>query len=235
MKILLMEFIGYKEWTESLGYDREWKIQDIQSSIYKVVNDEISRVGGFALPVRYDGLIILADGIPSGSLLEIYTKVKEISPSKVSACIGYGKTPREAEINAHNCILNSLSDEPKFDTFYDDNVVACHFDYNNFTLLTRELSFYNAYMRIMRLYSKLSEIIYDIGGITQYLGGDNMIAFIDEDTLDKIIKIVENVDEIKVGIGIGKNARSAMAGATRALDEIRSKREDKWKIVKLSM
>lgn len=234
MKILLMEFIGYKEWTESLGYDREWKIQDIQSSIYKVVNDEISRVGGFALPVRYDGLIILADGIPSGSLLEIYTKVKEISPSKVSACIGYGKTPREAEINAHNCILNSLSGEPKFDTFYDDNVVACHFDYNNFTLLTRELSFYNAYMRIMRLYSKLSEIIYDIGGITQYLGGDNMIAFIDEDTLDKIIKIVENMDEIKVGIGIGKNARSAMAGATRALDEIRSKREDKWKIVKLS-
>jgi GTP cyclohydrolase IIa len=229
-----MEFIGYKEWTESLGYDREWKIQDIQSSIYKVVNDEISRVGGFALPVRYDGLIILADGIPSGSLLEIYTKVKEISPSKVSACIGYGKTPREAEINAHNCILNSLSGEPKFDTFYDDNVVACHFDYNNFTLLTRELSFYNAYMRIMRLYSKLSEIIYDIGGITQYLGGDNMIAFIDEDTLDKIIKIVENMDEIKVGIGIGKNARSAMAGATRALDEIRSKREDKWKIVKLS-
>jgi GTP cyclohydrolase IIa len=230
-----MEFIGYKEWTESLGYDREWKIQDIQSSIYKVVNDEISRVGGFALPVRYDGLIILADGIPSGSLLEIYTKVKEISPSKVSACIGYGKTPREAEINAHNCILNSLSGEPKFDTFYDDNVVACHFDYNNFTLLTRELSFYNAYMRIMRLYSKLSEIIYDIGGITQYLGGDNMIAFIDEDTLDKIIKIVENMDEIKVGIGIGKNARSAMAGATRALDEIRSKREDKWKVVKLSM
>ncbi|MQL54720.1 GTP cyclohydrolase IIa [Acidianus ambivalens] len=234
MKILLMEFIGYKEWTESLGYDREWKIQDIQSSIYKVVNDEISRVGGFALPVRYDGLIILADGIPNKHLLEIYTKVKEISPTKINACIGYGKTPREAEINAHNCILNSLSDEPKFSIIHDENVVACHFDYNNFTSLTHELSFYAAYMRVMRLYSKLSESIYDFGGISQYLGGDNMIAFIDEDTLDKIIKIVENMDEIKVGIGIGKNARSAMAGATRALDEIRSKREDKWKIVKFS-
>ncbi|BDC19212.1 GTP cyclohydrolase IIa [Acidianus sp. HS-5] len=234
MKILLMEFIGYKEWTESLGYDREWKIQDIQSNVYKTVNDEISRTGGFSLPVRYDGLIILADGISTKDLLKVYAKIKEIAPTKIGVCLSYGKSPREAEANAHKCILSSLS-ETSFNELPDENVVACHFDYNNFTLLTKELSFYTAYMKITRLYSMLSEKIYDLGGITQYLGGDNMIAFINEDIIDKVINIVQNMDEIKVGIGIGKNARSAMAGATKALDEIRVEREERWKIAKFLM
>ncbi len=233
MKIFLMEFIGYKEWTESLGYDREWKIQNIQSNVYKKANDEVSNIGGFSLPVRYDGLIILADGIPNEDLLKIYTKIKEIVPTKIGACLSYGRSPREAEVAAHKCILSSS--DVKFSDFPDENVVACHFDYNNFTLLTQELSFYTAYMKIARLYSTLSEEIYNLGGITQYLGGDNMIAFINEDLIDKIISIVESMDEIKVGIGIGKNARSAMAGATEALDKIRSEREERWKIVKFLM
>jgi Uncharacterized conserved protein len=27
VKVLSLELVGYREWTESLGHDREWRIQ----------------------------------------------------------------------------------------------------------------------------------------------------------------------------------------------------------------
>lgn len=233
MKIFLVELKGYKEWTESLGYDREWKIQDFQHEITKLVNRVIANYGGFLLPLRYDYLTIVADGVSNEALLGLYRELLSISPTEVRSCLGYGKTPLEAQRNAYECLKNTHSF--KIEEFPDDKIVACHFDIDNFTNITFNTSAYDALLYLNNIYSNMNQYIYNIGGLSQYLGGDNLIAFINYENINKVLEITDKIDNIKVGIGIGKNARSAMAKATEALDAIRRIREKKWIILQSTL
>lgn len=229
MKIFLLEFKGYKEWTESLGYDREWKIQDFQHEIVRIANLIATNYGGFVLPLRYDYLTIIADGVPNEGLLHVYKEIAALSPTKIEYCLGYGKTPLEAQRDAYECLKN---DQPsKLKDLPDDKIVACHFDLDNFANLTLNTSAYDALKVFNDIYYSLSQYIYNNGGLIQYLGGDNFIAFINYENLDKILKIVDNIKNIKIGIGIGKNARIAISKATEALDIIRKRRDKKWLIL----
>ncbi|AWR97182.1 GTP cyclohydrolase IIa [Acidianus sulfidivorans JP7] len=225
MKIFLIELRNYREWTESLGYDREWKIQETQHELSKYINKIVAKYNGFLLPLRYDFFLIIADGISNQNLLDIYNKISTISPTKAIACLGYGKTPLEAEQNAFQCIHKNSQ---VLEDFPDELVTACHFDIDSFTELTIRTSAYTALMNFNNIYNKISNEIYKLGGITQYLGGDNFIAFIDYSKISDIIKITDETDKIKVGIGVGPNARIAMENATKALEEIRKTRDKKW-------
>lgn len=229
MKVFLLEFDGYREWTESLGYDREWKIQDIQHEIVKLANLIASDYGGFVLSSRYDYLTVIADGIKNESLMHLYKEIASISPTKVKYCLGYGKTPLEAQRDAYNCLKHDFSN--RIIELPDEEIVACHFDIDNFTKITFSTSAYDALTYFSDIYYSLSRYIYDIGGLTQYLGGDNFIAFINYENINKVLEISTKTENIKVGIGIGKNARLAMAKATEALDTIRKTRDKKWLIL----
>ncbi|ARM75823.1 GTP cyclohydrolase IIa [Acidianus manzaensis] len=229
MKIFLIEQENYREWTESLGHDREWKIQEIQHQISNLLNRITAENNGFLLPLRYDFLAIIADGLSNQSLIDIYNKATEISPTKIKACLGYGKTPLEAERNAFNCIHKS-DHNLYLDKLNDEIVTVCHFDIDNFTSLTLNTSAYDAIIHFNNIYYKINDKLYRLGGLTQYLGGDNFISFINYENIKDIISMVNEIDNIKVGIGIGTNARNAMENATKALDNIRKTRDKKWEI-----
>ena len=58
-----------------------------------------------------------------------------------------------------------------------------------------------------------------IGGITSYLGGDNLIAILPVDRYIDLIDIMPSY--LKIGIGISKIPRKAMELSTKALTSIR--------------
>jgi len=90
---VFVEFVGYREWTESLGKDREWFIQLTQSKVYQVIQSYTSGYGGMALPLRYDYQIIL---LPYDTRVSEFSEglrkvLQSYSPTPVNALVACGK------------------------------------------------------------------------------------------------------------------------------------------------
>jgi GTP cyclohydrolase IIa len=231
VKILAIELYKYKDWTESLGIDREWLIQNEQHKLAYEINILSAELGAFLLPLRYDFFIILTDGIKNLHIKFLFEKIKQLSPVKPRACLSYGDTFIEAQKTATECIRTVEPGNINLDEYPDEQIISSHFDINNFTKISTDISFYKAFINVNKLYSALSEKIYEIGGLSQYLGGDNILVFTDKSNIKNILNIVENMDDIKVGIGIGSNARISIKNSTKALEKIRELRNCKWEIV----
>ncbi|EZQ03101.1 MULTISPECIES: GTP cyclohydrolase IIa [Acidianus] len=233
MKILVIEFINYREWTETLGTDREWIIQTTQHRLAASSNEIVSKEGSFLLPLRYDYYLIPVDGISEYQKLEIFKGISSISPLPIRACEEYGKTPLEAQTKATQCLDKLGEGRIEISTSRDEDVIVGHFDLNGFSNLSRQ-SVYEAFLKVNRIYTSITEMAKEIGGITQYLGGDNIIVLSTIDNISDLIDITKRITDVKLGIGRGKNPRLAMKGATSALETIRSNRELRW-IVKSLM
>ncbi len=231
MKVLAVELYGYKEWTESLGYDREWVIQGVQHEIAMRINKASAELGAFLLPLRYDFFALLVDGLGASQLQFIFNEIKRVAPVPVRGCVGYGESLVEAQREASTCLSEVSPGEIRAPRYKDEEIVSAHFDVDGFTGMTRSTSFYEAFLSVTRLYSSLSEKVYELGGISQYLGGDNIIAFFGSKGIERVVELVQRMDNVKVGIGVGRNARLSMMNATEALERIRLSRNAKWEIV----
>jgi GTP cyclohydrolase IIa len=231
VKVLAVELYKYKEWTESLGYDREWIIQGIQHEVAMRANKVSAELGAFLLPLRYDFFALLVDGLRESELRFIFKEIGRVAPVPIRGCLGYGESFAEAQRHASLCLSDLLPGEMKDGNYKDEEVVSAHFDVDGFTSLTRVTSFYDAFLNVNRLYSSLSEKVYELGGISQYLGGDNIIAFFGRKNVKDVIDLVHYIDNVKVGIGVGRNARFSMMNATEALERIRLSRNAKWEMV----
>jgi len=227
VKIGVLELVGYREWTEELGSDREWIIQSIQSGLYKFLQEEVSRIGGFVLPLRYDYYILILNGIEVHLMTEIMTKFANISPVPPRLAISCGKTPYDAQLRATStlrkcgdivCTSGCIEGEER-----NEKIVVAHFDIDSFTKKIESSSVYDTFIEIEELCIDLGLKMRGIGGITQYLGGDNVVAFLSLDRIDDLKKMVLR-DDLKVGVGIAFTARKAMELASKALDTIRSMR-----------
>ncbi|WP_338600978.1 GTP cyclohydrolase IIa [Sulfolobus tengchongensis] len=230
MKILAVKLLGYKEWTESLGYDREWLIQKVQNEFMMRIHEIAAEYNTFPLQLRYDNFLMIVDGIASTQLSQMLKDIQQYLPVKIRACLGFGKTPLEAQSIASSCLSNEKRND--FKDYVDEKIAALHFDINYNTQSLHHISIYDSFMEIIDVYLRLSKFLYKIGGIIQYLGGDNYLGFISISDIEKVIEIVKNDDKIKVGIGIGSNARNAIRLATTSLEKIRDNREMAWHIEK---
>lgn len=223
VKIGVLELNGYREWTESIGSDREWIIQTIQANVYKLLQDEISRLQGFVMPLRYDYMVLVVEGVDNSSVVGVVNKISRVLPVPVRLSIACGKTPYQAQVNATRRLVE---EDCKICLEECDatGIAVAHFDVNNFSKLIHRLSIYDTFVEVEHLCLRLSREIRDLGGLTQYLGGDNILSFISIDALDKVKELASTIPELKVGIGISSTARGALKLASRALDFIRSNR-----------
>ena len=229
MKIGVLELVGYRKWTEELGSDREWIIQSIQSGLYKFLQEEISRIGGFVLPLRYDYYILVLNGIETDGITEIIAKFADISPVPPKLAVSCSETPYDAQLkatlilrkcNSMLCISDCVENEKR-----DEKIVVAHFDIDSFTKKIELASVYDTFIEIEELCIDLGLKMKSIGGITQYLGGDNIVVFLSLSKINDLRKMVLR-DDLKVGIGIAYTARKAMELASKALDTIRSMRKN---------
>ena len=224
VKIGVLKLEGYREWTESVGFDREWIIQTIQANMYKWLQERISRINGFVIPLRYDYMVLILEGVDNNDVLDVIENFSSLSPVPIRLSIGCGKTPYEAQVVAtkrlveNNCMICIEECKPT-------GIVAAHFDVNGFSSLVNKLSVYDTYIEVEKLCIDLSRRVQKLGGISQYLGGDNILAFVSVNVIEDIKEIVNSIPGLKVGIGASNSTRKALENAARALDIIRRNRD----------
>jgi len=215
-----IEFVGYREWTESLGPDREWYIQLVQARLYEVVQSFVKDFNGMALPLRYDiQLIFMPSEINVKDFifeLKQYLVPYSPTPTKVVLCCG---KPIEVlrkcrEVQGGGDYYEGVCED-------DSQLVVAHADLNYFTLRTRDQGAYNSFVVVLNLVSTIASELRD-KAIVQYLGGDNLVAITSEEYLEDVLKSLTSKDSIKVGVGISRYPRRAFEAAAKALSILRS-------------
>lgn len=226
VKVGVLKLEGYREWTESIGFDREWIIQTTQAYMYKWLQERISKINGFVIPLRYDYMVLILEGVNDDEVIDVANDFSSLSPVPIRLGIGCGETPYQAQVVAtkklmeNNCMICIEECEPS-------KIAVAHFDVNDFSSLINKLSVYDTYIKVEELCIDLSKRIQGLGGISQYLGGDNILAFVSVNVIEEIKRIVNSIQGLKVGIGVSNNTRKALENAAKALDLIRRSRGKK--------
>lgn len=215
---VFIEFVKYREWTESLGKDREWFIQLTQSKVYQVIQSFASSYGGIALPLRYDYQIML---------LPYEINVREFNEGLKKVLLNYAPTPINALVTCRK-IKDLLKMDLSNENYQEDvsclpeSLVVAHADLNDFTKKTRSLGIYRTYSEILNVIAHYVKELRDVA-IVQYLGGDNIVSICDEENMQKVLEVLGSINSIKVGVGVSKIPRKAFMLAAEALDTIREK------------
>ncbi len=216
LKLLVALLEGYREWTESLGADREWIIQAKQAELHMSLSVEVARYNGFLVPFRNDLLIVLASNTEPALIHVLRRVLAGKSPVPVRVSMGCGETPAEALDNAFynrgSCGASEVS-------------LVAHVDINDITGVQRREGVYAAWDRVVTMLSALHTRLRDYGALVSYLGGDNIIVLLppQRDPLLLLEDIVEEYDA-KAGVGFARVARKAVKLATLCLDRVRSER-----------
>ena len=83
MQVTIVKLVNYREWTETLGYDREHIIQEVQGKLHEVVVREFAKYEAFAHPLRYDYMIAFTNGLDLSVHREILMNLMKVSPVPV--------------------------------------------------------------------------------------------------------------------------------------------------------
>jgi GTP cyclohydrolase IIa len=226
-RLTLIKLVDYREWTESLGHDREWRIQLTQSKIYNLLQQLFSKKDGFVIPIRYDYFIALSNGIDRETHKKILLEAEAVSPRGVRLVSIVHRKPFSAQLVATRMLENTTEKLVFLDGKEDANTVA-HVDFNDISSLTMETSVFETHMKIQRIYGEITYMAARLGGITGYLGGDNMIAVIPSENLDAFLANIPSY--LKVGVGVAYKPRKAFELAAEALTVIRRDRKRRFLI-----
>ncbi len=226
-RLTVIELHGYKGWTEILGYDREWLIQLRQSELYSLIQKLFSRNQGFVFPLRYDYYIALSNGIDKKVHEEIFTALLKSSPVPIRMVSVSNPYPLSAQLIATRILAYSTKNFHYIEGG-EDPLTILHIDVNNVIKTTYDTSIYEAYVEIIGFFNEIASIATRYGGISGYLGGDNIMVVIPLENMMKFVEIIP--DYVKVGIGVSYTPRKSIELATKALDKIRTSRNKKMVI-----
>lgn len=223
VRIGVIEQVGYREWTERLGDDREWMIQSLQSEVYAAAQKEASKHGGFVLPIRYDIMLLLSSGLDEEShrsVLEVVSSLSEVPVRMASSC---SERPLDAVAEAWKALQSGDGMFQYSRCGGEEYAVVAHIDINNVTHATRLKGPVETYYDVVSLISGISRKAVDKGAIVQYLGGDNILAVLpllgDVESLTRALLVR---GDLKAGVGVARKARDSLALAASALHDIRS-------------
>ncbi len=217
----LLELVGYREWTESLGPDREWSIQVLQSRLYSELQRIAALREAFLVPLSIDNMVLVLNGVPQRYYREIYEEAAGLAPVPVGLTVICSRDP---------VIDLYPQGEPGLRVRTGStggNVAALHVDMDYFSGLRERAGSIASYVRIIDFYSRLSKRLSGTPSIATYLGGDNLLVFTAEEAMGRVLSVIRNIiggDDYKIGVGIARTPRRALAGAAKALAALREKR-----------
>ncbi len=236
IQITIMRIDGYGPWTQTLGDDREHRLQILQSQLYAHLVDLFASQNGVVFYNKYDEMIAVSNGIPLSKHREIQRSVAQRFPVTISMSVGVGETPYEAQLKASevfNEVVQRVAEPrslligetlPEFDRGL---VKIVHFDVNDFTRRwTNTQSVYESARIVRRLYYELTELMLENHSLLFYNGGDNYVSVSNGLPPILVEKLISSVDmsmgiPLKAGIGVSRTGRKAMQLATSSLEYIR--------------
>ena len=231
-----MKITGYGPWTLTLGSDREHEIQMLQASLYIQIQKLFSQKNGLVFLNRADEFIAITNGITLDDHIQIQKKLEASFDLKLSMSIGFGDSPYDANVSAHNGKKSTtkLNEEHNIYGFIDgkneSKITIMHLDVDNLTSKSSTMSPYEISSTIFKLYAKMSEFFLTKKSLAFFMGGDNFMVVTNSDykkSTEEFIGIIKNEFNIilNCGIGTGKTARDAVKFATKSLDTIREIRD----------
>ena len=231
-----MKITGYGPWTLTLGSDREHEIQMLQASLYIQIQKLFSQKNGLVFLNRADEFIAITNGITLDDHIQIQKKLEASFDLKLSMSIGFGDSPYDANVSAHNGkkSITKLNEEHNIYGFIDgkneSKITIMHLDVDNLTSKSNTMSPYEISSTIFKLYAKMSEFFLTKKSLAFFMGGDNFMVVTNSDykkSTEEFIGIIKNEFNIilNCGIGTGKTARDAVKFATKSLDTIREIRD----------
>lgn len=226
MRIALVELVGYREWTESLGDDREWIIQAGQARLYERLQLAAAGLGGFVFPLRYDYLLILATGLGREDLKGLLDTARYTSMMPVRMGSAAGRRPAEAVLRAQRMLVGTRPGSLSYEEGDDGVTVLAHVDINDITSSTRTNGIPASLVDIADLVAGVTRLANKYGGIAQYLGGDNVLVLLPDEGYQEFAEEAVKMFNVKVGIGVARLARTAMKLSSRALHDIRESRSE---------
>lgn len=221
VRLAVVHLLKYEEWIESLGYDREWKVQAKQAELAKAAYELTAGLGGFAIPFTYDSTLLVLNGSKDFGVESLKRKFMEVSSLTVKILMGVGSTYKEALEKISDVSTGLESEEP---------TVVAHVDIDGYLKHVANEGFYEAYKDIKRVLRIIDERVEELEALPYYAGGDNVIVFIPHKHLDKVGRVV--VEGAKTGVGVAEKPRDALALAARALDVLRNDRSEKIRVLK---
>lgn len=217
-RLSVVRLIGYREWIESLGEDREGFVQTTQAKLYGHLQELAWSRGSFAIPLTFDHYIILSNGLTKEEHSILLEAIESKSPCKVRIASLTHKYPGVVQYIASK-LFAKTNDKIIYIDGPEDEYVIAHVDLNDVTRLISETSIYETYVEIVTLLYQLTRQIFEVNGLVSYQGGDNFIAILPYGNHEVIINKLPEF--LKVGVGVSKKPREAISLATKALDTIR--------------
>ena len=236
IQITIIKIAGYGPWTLTLGSDREYKLQILQSSLYKEIQKLFSEKNCLVFANRFDELFAITNGLSLNDHMEIQKKLKESFELELSITIGCGQSPFEANLQADEARKSKtfLNKELNIFGFMDGKseqiVNIMHIDVDGSTSISVKKSPYEISSLIFKLYSEMSEFFLAQNSLTFFMGGDNFMIISSSTAKEHATKFLELIEKkfgisMNCGIGTAKTAREAANLATKSLDTIRKMRD----------
>ncbi len=236
IQLSILKISGYGPWTLTLGSDREHELQMLQASLYKEVQKLFSEKNCLVFLNRADEFFAVSNGLELDDHIQIQKALEKLFDVRLTISIGYGKSPFEANLKAHEGKKNKtiLNKEHNIFGFVngksDSKVSIMHLDVEDLTSKGQTNSPYEISSIIFTLYSKMSKFFLEKDSLNFFMCGDNFIVIASDDakkSVQNFIDMIKSDDKISLncGIGNGYTAREAIKLATKSLDTIREIRD----------
>ena len=235
IQLSILKIAGYGPWTLTLGSDREHELQMLQASLYKELQKLFSEKNCLVFLNRADEFFAVSNGLSLDDHIDIQKVLEKSFGVGLTVSIGYGKSPFEANLKAHegkknNVILNQehnifgfISDE----TLSDVSII--HLDVDDLTSQRDTNSPYEISSLIFELYSKMSKYFLQKNSLAFFMGGDNFMVVASKAAKNSVQEFINQIKKdniiLNCGIGNAQNARQAVELATKSLDTIREIRD----------
>jgi len=102
IQLSILKISGYGPWTLTLGSDREHELQMLQASLYKEVQKLFSEKNCLVFLNRADEFFVVSNGLELDDHIQIQKTLEKLFDVRLTISIGYGKSPFEANLKAHD-------------------------------------------------------------------------------------------------------------------------------------
>ena len=237
-QLTLVQIDNYGPWTVTPEPRREMDLQTLQSRLFADLAQFVGNRGGYAFFTRFDNMVAVTNGLDGDDHALLQESIGNRYPVSVSLGIGVDASPALALERATDGLQRAgsaqdgdrrrvLAGDPVSDPATDDVHIA-HFDVNDATeKYTDRLNEFDSFIQIEQGYAALMRHLREEqGGLSFFVGGDNIIAVVPDVSPDAYRDVVDYVEDtagvkLKVGVGTGRTAHEAGITAKHALEDCR--------------
>jgi GTP cyclohydrolase IIa len=236
-QLTLVQIDNYGPWTVTPEPRREMDLQTLQSRLFADIAQFVGYRGGYAFFTRFDNMVAVTNGLDTDDHRLLQESMGNRYPVTVSLGIGVDANPAVALEAATEGLqrAGSAQDGDRREvltgtpiTDGSDDLSIAHFDVNDATeKYTDRLNEFDSFIQIEQGYATLMRYLREEhGGLSFFVGGDNIIAATPEIGADAYHDAIDHVEdavgvELKVGVGRGATAHEAGMAAKHALEECR--------------